>query len=102
MSVERGVDQVELPRVAIGFDLAQFRMRLLAVQSGIRIGTSGHHQSVQPTDDLAWVRFSGQLHGQSADGGDALRELAEMDVDLLAFQCILREVRNAADGPSAT
>jgi len=102
VTVERGADQTELPRVATGLCLTELRMRILAVQRRVGIGPSGHHQTVEPTDDVDRLRLTRHLYGQSADGGDAFRILAEVDVDLLALQRVLGKVRHAGDGPSTT
>ena len=99
-SIERGADQRQLPLVAARLDLAELGMRILAVQRRIGVGATGHHQTVEAADHVDRVGVAGQLHGQTADRRDPLRVLAEMQVDLLAVQRALREVRHTFDRPA--
>ena len=99
--LERGADQRQLPVVATALDLTEVRMRVLAVQRRVGVGATGHHQAVEAADHVDRIGIAGELHRQTADGRDALRVLAEMQVDLFAVQRALREMGYAFDRPAA-
>ena len=75
-------------------------MGILAIEGRVGVGTSGHHQAVEPADHVDRIGVASQLHRQPTDRGDALRVLAEMEVDLLALQRALRQVRHALHRPA--
>ena len=99
-SFERGADQRQLPLVAVGLGLAQLGMRVLAVERRVGVGAAGHHQPVETADHVDGVGVAGELDGQPADSSDPLRVLAEVEVDLLASERALGQVRDPLDGPT--
>ena len=102
VGIQRGSNERQLPVVAAAFDRAERGMRILAVERGVGVGTTGHHQTVEAGDDLNRVGVAGELHGQSARLLDHLRVLAEVHVHLLAAQRRVVEQGDHLRRPPAT
>lgn len=99
---ERGLDQGQLPLVAVRFGLTELGMRVLAVQGRVWVGATCHHQAVETADHVDRIGVAGELDRQTTDRGDPLWVLAEVEIDLFAGQCALRQKRDPLHGPATT